>query len=90
MMQGAIAIRVVIIDDDPFVQTSLKTILSAQDDIEVLATGGSGSEAIRLFDELGRAVDGYPEAGNRRAFRRARHPRRACGCAHCLPHDVFG
>lgn len=52
-MQGAIAIRVVIIDDDPFVQTSLKTILSAQDDIEVLATGGSGSEAIRLFDELG-------------------------------------
>lgn len=52
-MQGATAIRVVIIDDDPFVQTSLKTILSAQDDIEVLATGGSGSEAIRLFDELG-------------------------------------
>ena len=41
--------KIIIIDDDPFVCMSLQTILSAQDDIEVLATGASGDDAIRLY-----------------------------------------
>jgi DNA-binding NarL/FixJ family response regulator len=41
--------RLVIIDDDPFITGSLKTILDAQPDIEVAATGGDGAEAVRLY-----------------------------------------
>ncbi len=41
--------KIIIIDDDPFVCMSLQTILSVQDDIEVLATGASGEDAIRLY-----------------------------------------
>lgn len=41
--------KIVIIDDDPFVCMSLQTILSVQDDIKVLATGASGDDAIRLY-----------------------------------------
>lgn len=40
-----------VIDDDPFVCASLETILGAQPDIEVVATGTSGSEAEALFAE---------------------------------------
>lgn len=40
--------KIIIVDDDPFVCMSLQTILSVQDDIEVLATGASGDDAIRL------------------------------------------
>ncbi|MGI6218060.1 MAG: response regulator [Coriobacteriales bacterium] len=45
------AIRVIIVDDDEFVSTSLKTILSAQDDIEVLGTASNGPEAVELFQK---------------------------------------
>lgn len=45
------SIRVIIVDDDPFVRTSLSTILSAQTDIEVCASGGDGAEAVALFEE---------------------------------------
>lgn len=41
--------RVLIIDDDQLVSLSLKTILNAQAEIEVIATGNSGAEAIDLF-----------------------------------------
>ena len=44
-------VRVIVVDDDPFVCASLQTILNAQDDIEVMASGSSGTEAIELFDE---------------------------------------
>ena len=43
-------VRVIVVDDDPFVCVSLQTILGAQEDIEVVAVGGSGSEAIVLYD----------------------------------------
>lgn len=44
--------QILIVDDDRLVATSLKTIVEAEDDIEVLATGSSGAEAISLYDEL--------------------------------------
>ena len=43
--------NVVIIDDDQLVALSLQTILEACDDIQVSATGGSGADAIRLYEE---------------------------------------
>ena len=43
-------VRVIVVDDDPFVCVSLQTILGAQEDIEVVAVGGSGAEAIVLYD----------------------------------------
>lgn len=46
-------IRVVVVDDDPFVGESLKTILGAQPDIDVVATGTSGNQAVSLYGELG-------------------------------------
>ena len=43
--------RVVIIDDDKFVCLSLKTILQADGDIEVVAVGTSGMEAVRFYKQ---------------------------------------
>lgn len=43
--------RVLIIDDDALVAISLQTIISANDDIEVLATGSNGEDAISLYEE---------------------------------------
>jgi DNA-binding NarL/FixJ family response regulator len=42
-------IKVALIDDDQFVRSSLSTILSAHDDIEICGEGGDGNEAIALF-----------------------------------------
>ncbi|MEG2459098.1 MAG: response regulator transcription factor [Raoultibacter sp.] len=42
-------IKVLIVDDDPFVCTSLATILEGQPDIAVCAQGASGPEAVSLF-----------------------------------------
>ena len=44
--------RIVIIDDDSFICASLKTILQADPEIEIAATGTSGEEAIRLFEKF--------------------------------------
>ena len=44
--------RVIIIDDDTLVAISLKTILEYDKDIEVVAVGNSGEEAIKYYDEL--------------------------------------
>ena len=44
-------IRVIVVDDDPFVCVSLETILNAQPDMEVVAKGTSGPEAIALYEE---------------------------------------
>lgn len=43
--------KVIIIDDDQFVCISLQTILQSDPDIQVCATGGSGREAIRLYEQ---------------------------------------
>lgn len=44
--------KVLLIDDDRLVCSSLKIILSADPDIEVVGTGYSGAEAIELFRSL--------------------------------------
>ncbi len=43
--------RVLLIDDDALVAISLKTILEATNQINVVATGCSGEEAVSLYDE---------------------------------------
>jgi len=40
--------KVIIIDDDPLVSSSLQIILNSESDMEVIATGSSGKEAIEL------------------------------------------
>lgn len=44
--------KILLIDDDKLVCSSLKIILSADPDIEVVGTGNSGSEAIKLNKSL--------------------------------------
>ncbi|MBE5923226.1 MAG: response regulator transcription factor [Lachnospiraceae bacterium] len=43
--------KIVIVDDDKLVAMSLKMIIEASDEAEVLACGHSGKEAIELYDE---------------------------------------
>lgn len=43
--------KIIIVDDDKLVSLSLKTILEAESDIEVIAMGQNGLEAIELFDK---------------------------------------
>lgn len=42
--------KIIIIDDDELVRLSLKTILESDPEIEVVATGKNGLEAITLYD----------------------------------------
>lgn len=44
--------RVLIIDDDKLVCLSLKTILEAQNDIEIVGCGFNGEDAVNLYDKL--------------------------------------
>lgn len=44
--------KVIIVDDDQLVSLSLKTILEAQPNIEVVALGQNGSDAIALYDNF--------------------------------------
>ena len=44
--------RVLIVDDDPLVAQSLSTILSVEDDVDVVGLGGSGPAAIERYREL--------------------------------------
>lgn len=43
--------RIIIIDDDSLVSLSLKTILEVQNDLEVVAVGSDGTEAIALYEK---------------------------------------
>ena len=44
--------KVLIVDDDALVAQSLSTILSVEDDVDVVGLGGSGPEAIERYREL--------------------------------------
>ncbi len=43
--------KIVIVDDDKLVSLSLKTILEAEPDIQVLAIGANGLEAVELYEK---------------------------------------
>lgn len=43
--------KVLVVDDDKFVTLSLKTILESDPEIEVVALGNNGKDAIRLYEE---------------------------------------
>lgn len=43
--------NIVVIDDDKLVSISLKTIIESSQTVHVVAVGGSGEEAIKLYDE---------------------------------------
>lgn len=43
--------RTIIVDDDSLVAISLKTILEADEKIEVVATGNDGTEAVALYEK---------------------------------------
>ncbi|MEG0306396.1 MAG: response regulator transcription factor [Clostridium sp.] len=43
--------KIIIVDDDKLIATSLKTIIETSSDIEVVALGYSGEEAIKLYDK---------------------------------------
>lgn len=45
-------IKVLLIDDDKIVCSSLKIILSSDSEIQVVGTGNNGAEGIKLFHEL--------------------------------------
>ena len=45
-------IRILIIDDDELVAMSLEMILNAEDGMTAVGKGYSGTDAIRLYDEL--------------------------------------
>lgn len=44
--------KILVVDDDALITLSLKTILEAGGNVEVLAVGNSGAEAIELFDKF--------------------------------------
>ncbi|MCR5369066.1 MULTISPECIES: response regulator [Eubacterium] len=43
--------KILVVDDDNLVAMSLKTILSSDSEIEVVGTGNSGEDAIKLYEE---------------------------------------
>ncbi len=45
-------IRVLIVDDSPFIRVALRKLLSSAEDIEVIGEASNGKEAIRLAKEL--------------------------------------
>jgi DNA-binding NarL/FixJ family response regulator len=45
-------IRVVLVDDHPVFRHGLRALLGAIDDVEVVAEGANGDEAVRLVDQL--------------------------------------
>jgi len=44
--------RILLVDDDELITMSLEMIISAEADFEIVGKGGSGREAVALYDEL--------------------------------------
>ena len=68
--------RLIVVDDDRLVVDSLKIILGAQPQIEVVGTGANGDEAVALYSRARarhRAAR-HSDAGTRRPFGGTRNP----------------
>jgi len=61
--------KVLVVDDDPLVCQSLKTILQADGGIDVVGMGHDGHEAVELFTQLEPRylAHGYPHGADDRA-----------------------
>jgi DNA-binding NarL/FixJ family response regulator len=55
------SIRLMMVDDHPVVRAGLRSLLEADDGIEVVAEVGSGTEALRVLDELAASPAGAPD-----------------------------
>lgn len=53
--------KILVVDDDKIVASSLKMILESSGKIQVLALGSSGEEAVRLYEQYSPdvAFNGY-------------------------------
>ena len=58
---GRVSIRIMMVDDHPVVRAGLRALLEADDGIEVVAEVGSGTEGLRVLDELAVSPDGAPD-----------------------------
>lgn len=69
--------RVCIIDDDHLVSLSLKTILEADGQVEIVGIGSSGEDAIRFYEEkkTGCPSHGHPHGGDDRTGSCLCHPK---------------
>ncbi|MGO3290918.1 response regulator, partial [Brachybacterium sp.] len=55
------SIRIMMVDDHPVVRAGLRALLEADDGIEVVAEVGSGTEALRVLEELAASPAGAPD-----------------------------
>jgi DNA-binding NarL/FixJ family response regulator len=51
-LEVADLIRVVVVDDHSIVREGIKSLLASEPDIRVVGTGGSGQDAVALFDAM--------------------------------------
>ncbi|MGO1482286.1 MAG: response regulator [Brachybacterium sp.] len=58
---AAVSIRIMMVDDHPVVRAGLRALLEADEGIEVVAEVGSGTEGLRVLDELAVSPDGAPD-----------------------------
>lgn len=55
------SIRIMMVDDHPVVRAGLRALLEADEGIEVVAEVGSGTDALRVLDDLAASPGGAPD-----------------------------
>ena len=43
--------RITVVDDDPMIVMALKTILEAEQEVQICGSGNSGAEAVTLYED---------------------------------------
>lgn len=52
MPEATVKVRVLVVDDHPVVRDGLAAMIESQEDMELIGEGGTGEEAIALFEKL--------------------------------------